>query len=586
LAYPYANSLHRSPLTLGQLSLTFEGPSKNAQTFLANCNHLTNLGRLKRFCPDGRVHDCDDRYFAAFCVMYFNKTPKRIWNEYQLAKPNNTAGYLSLLKYDKPQPDLLDAEIWAKTMDWAERHFILMSNSDVTDPDVTECDDETDEMWQEIVADVEKRASPGYPWTHWFKTKKELFEFQEGILIKSHCLKYWNDLGDASCRPVFWTNNVKEELRPFEKIILNKLRTFVGSPTEHVVACQQLFGNMNEAMYGTVHRHWSYVGGTKFRRGWNKLYKRLSIHPNAFELDESEYDSSLFRECMYGCAEFRKRQLKPQFRTPQNNNRIDNLYREIVESLIVTQDGDVVMKDTGGPSGSFNTIGDNTIGLFRLLAYAWIRLCRENNLPQYETYEMFVSHVEAALNGDDNTWTCSNEVVGWFNAKSVARIWSGIGVTTKSPCWESRKLEDCWFLSSGFRKIADCWVPYPEYEKVMCSLAFHNPSPMNPRWSLLRACALRIESFWCDRSRQLISDYIGWLLREKWGELHLAQDPKDPKDVFSFNDVYSVYKTDTQIKQLYLMEESGSDDPSVFTTAIGSIEDIVSWVEFQDLDTP
>jgi len=501
-----------------------------------------------------------------------------MYPEYALANPNSTAGYLSLLKYDKLQPELLDGEAWKETLNWAERHFILMGNSVIQPLSRDVSEEEQREQWSEIASEIEKRASPGYPWTHWFKTKKELFEYQDGKFIKEHCQKYWHDLASEKCRPVFWTNNVKEEIRPVEKIVINKLRTFVGAPTEHVVASQQVFGNMNQKLYNTAHKHWCFVGGTKFYRGWNKLYNRLKKHPNAFELDESEYDSSLFRELMYGNAEFRWRQLSPDQRTLENRNRLDNLYREIVESLIVTTDGDVVMKDTGNPSGSFNTIADNTIGLYRLLAYAWILLSRKY-APELCNFESFHKHVEAALTGDDNTWTCSDEVVKWFNARSVAEIWTTVGVTTKSPCWEPRKLEETWFLSSGFRKIGSCWVPYPEHAKVMASIAFHNSCPRNPRWSLLRACALRIESFWCDQSRQVVGDYIEWLLKTYWNELHTPKDPNDLKDVFTFDEVFSVYKTDTQIKQLYLMEEGEGEIPALPTIREYSFEELISWVE-------
>jgi len=300
------------------------------------------------------------------------------------------------------------------------------------------------------------------------------------------------------------------------------------------------------------------------------LYLRLNKHPNAFELDESEYDSSLFRELMYGNMEFRWRMLAPQFRTKENRNRLENLYREIVESYIVSQDGDVLMKDTGGPSGSFNTIADNTTGLYRLLAYAWLVLCELEftfgrwTLKKYDemrTFESFHKHVEAALTGDDNTWTCSDEVVSWFNARGVSDVWLNLNIKTTSPCYEPRKLDDCWFLSAGFRNLNGTRVPVPEHSKIMASLAFHCPSPLNPRWSLLRACALRIESFWCDQSRQVIYDYILWLLREYHAQLYSPRDENDPKDIFTYEQVFSVYKTDTEIKQLYLCQESGSDNP-------------------------
>lgn len=560
------------------------GPSLNALNYLENVKVLAYAGRVFRFCPDGKKASMDDPYFNKFCREKFGKQPNQLFTEYGLAKSNKIAGYSSLLKYDKLQPDALRIDLWKETLDWAEKHFILMSNSKVLDFGGSR--EEQIESWSEIESDIEKRASAGYPWSHWFGNKRELFEFRQDLcdqcldecrliskntcpcrcqgFFRDYCIQYWQDLAKEDCKPIFWTNNVKEEIRPMEKLLLNKLRTFIGPSSEHVVANSQMNGDMNQKMYDSVHKHWSFVGGTKFYRGWNKMYRRLSKHPNAFELDESEFDSSLFREAMWGMCEFRWRMLSPEFRTAENRVRLINLYHDIVESYIVTQDGDVVRKDTGNSSGSGNTINDNTVILFRLLSYAWLVLCDEQRqvwsveyYEQMRKYESFIESVEAALTGDDNTWTCSNEVVGWFNAKSVSRVWQCCGVKTTSPCYEARKLEDCAFLSAGFLRVGDCMVPVPEHAKTMASLAFHDPSPENPRWSLLRACALRIESFWCVESRTLIMDYITWLLREHHAGLHSEQNVNDPKDIFTFTQVFSVFKTDTEIQNLYLLNEGG-----------------------------
>jgi len=499
-------------------------------------------GRVNRFTKD-KVKAADDPFFAKFCFNKFKRSPYDCFTKYGLAQPNKLAGYLSLRKYDKGQP-YLDPVLWARAGNWTEKHFACMNNA---------------EVWmdfEKIRGELDMKASAGFPWNcdPNCKTKGQFYARQDA---ESICSSYMEELIEPECDPVFWTNNVKEELRSAEKMAQNKLRTFVGSPAEHVHACVAMFGDMNNKFYQSANtgQHWSFVGSTKFRGGWTRLFNRLKKHPNAFELDESEYDSSLFREAMYGMADFRFRMLHPKHQTVENYHRIHNLYVEIVDSVVVTQDGDLVMKDTGNPSGSANTIVDNTVILFRLLAYAWLVLCRDLDLEEFDSYQRFMENVEAALNGDDNTWTCSDLVVGWFNALNVSKVWSAIGVTTKygdDPA--PRKLSDCNFLSAGFRKVGPDWVPLPEGEKVLCSMAYHLKSP-TARWSLLRACALRIESFWDDECRQTLSEYIQWLCKEYVLELHAPQDSRDPMDMFSFDEVYSVYKTDSEIRQLYLCEE-------------------------------
>ncbi len=518
------------------------GPSRAARTHILNCHSLKWLRRVHRVCVD-KVKNYNDFHFAEFCRSQLGFSPEDKWVRYGVSTPNKEAGYKSVVKYDKVQP-FLDMELWNRTMTWAQLHFVEMSGSVLL------------REFEAIKSVINLLASSGYPFGLEFQKKKNFFNW---VKAREYLDAYWDDIGHRH-RWCVWANNVKEEIRTIAKIWDNNLRTFLGSSVEHVYACTKLFGDMNNRFYESAGRTWSYVGSSKFRFGWDTLFKRLNKHPNAFELDETEFDSSLFREAMYGMAEFRKRMLSPRENTRANRNRIDSLYRNIVDSIIVTQDGDLVQKNTGNPSGSSNTVVDNTVVLFRLFCYAWLVLTRDK--PELATYDMFLKHVEAALNGDDNTWTCSDEVVGWFNAETVAYVWSSVGVTTKwrdSPT--SRKLIDCKFLSTWWRDLGGVYVPVPEREKVMSSMAFHSRSPKDARWSLLRACALRIECFWDVEARKLLADFIRWLIKTKWDELHKPNDKSDPRDMFTYETVYSVYKTDQELEQLYLGAEGGQFTP-------------------------
>ena len=59
-------------------------------------------------------------------------------------------------------------------------------------------------------------------------------------------------------------------------------------------------------------------------------------------------------------CDFRIKCLRVRDRTPDNINRIRQYYRNIVNSVIITADGIIVQKHLGNPSGSVNTISDNT----------------------------------------------------------------------------------------------------------------------------------------------------------------------------------------------------------------------------------
>jgi hypothetical protein len=473
------------------------------------------------------------------------QTPDVLWPAYKRAICNHEAGYKSIAKYDKAQP-VLNLSSWALAGDWTIRHFApYLSNSRVVD-------------WDFVTVEMDKQTSPGYPWNLIDRSKSHMLDRE---FFKQYRDLFWDRLATGNRAPVIWCNNVKEELRSSEKIAENKLRTFTGAPLEHVMATMRLCWDMNNSFYLSNNKTWSFVGGSKFRRGWDNLFKRLNKHPNAFELDESAYDSSLFREAMYGMIDFRWSMYSPKERTVENRKRLEALYVEIVDSIIVCTNGDVVTKNTGNPSGSANTIVDNTVILFRLMAYAWIELWNREKPFLTPSYSDFVSNVEAALNGDDNTWTCSNDVVSWYNSRSVSDVWSGIGVITHADSYDAQKLASCSFLSMAFKLFQNVYVPVPEQEKVYCALAYSGHSNRSVRFSLLRAYALRIESYFDPDARVFIAEYIKWLLSTYNDLLHAPSAAKGLD--FSFEDVQSVYRTDSEIQALFLGSESESSKPRV-----------------------
>jgi hypothetical protein len=501
------------------------------------CTRRVNYSKSALTCP----------FFREFTSSKLGALPEILWPQYRRTICNHRSGYASIAKYEKAQP-ALDLSAWRLAGDWTIRHFQpYLAGSRVIDS-------------EHARLEMDKQTSPGYPWNTLSRTKSGVL--QNPLYLK-YVEEYWKKLASGSRCPVIWCSNVKDELRSSEKLDANppKLRTFTGSPLEHCECCMRLCWDMNNSFYQSNNKTWSFVGGSKFRRGWDRLYERLSRHPNAFELDESAYDASLFREAMYGMIDFRWAMLAMSEKTVENRRRLEAIYVEIVESIMVASDGDILTKNTGNPSGSANTIVDNTVVLFRLMCYAWIRLWPKVSDVQGPIYSEFMHNVEAALNGDDNTWTCSNEVVPWFNATSVSAVWSSIGVITHADEFKARPLSACSFLSMTFGRSGSCYVPVPEREKVYCALAWGGRCLANPRMSLLRAYALRVESYWDCEARVLVSEYIRWLLQNYHDALRAPRSPKGLD--FSFEQVQSVFRTDSEIESLYLgYEASGGSNYS------------------------
>jgi len=535
------------------------GPSREYREWFSKGN-TEFLGWTTRFAKP-KNKECVNTSFTKFLESCSGDV-RLSADQYRQVQPNLVASFKSVSKYDKSQP-VLDGEAWRIAGEWTERHFALAMGGSIIVPQ------------ELVVQELDAQTSCGFPWSLEYHTKSEFLVSPAFAALND----YWDMLGRGEgpqeMVPI-WTCAQKCELRTVEKLQANKIRTFTASPLEHSVACNRLCLDMNNNFYAAANKCWSFVGANKYNQGFDRLYHRLNKHKNAFELDESEYDSSLFAMAMFGQMEIRWNMLSQNDKTPANRLRLERVYDSIVNSVIVLENGELIQKHTGNPSGSANTIVDNTMILFRLFAYAWIVLCAEkhgmDNRERFIAandkdvknrryignlfggYLDFMQNVEAALNGDDNTFTVSDLCVSWFHPKSVASVWSGIGVTTNTPCFDPRPLRECTFLSQSFKNIDGVWLPCPATDRVLSSMKY-GASFDDVRWHLMRASALRIDSWANVEVREVLMNYINFLRREYIDEMYGDVIFNPDRDPMSMDQVLSVYKSDEWIWGLYSGEE-------------------------------
>jgi len=514
--------------------------------------NLTYCGKAKR-AGGYRFREVENKSFARFC----KEKGYPHWGAYRMVKANMKASFSSFAKYDRPQPDY-DVGAWAVAGEWTKEHWHhVMGGAKVVDKET-------------VLSEMDMSTSGGFPWSKKFQNKRDMLKDQKAAAVLD---AYW----DLICKEItdivpIWTCSQKVELRDLKKLLLNRVRTFTASPFEHSCSLNRLCLDMNDKFYAAGARGdtWSFVGGTKFLCGWDRLFRRLNKHPNAFELDESDYDASLFADALYGQMEIRWSFLREEDRTPENRRALENLYNSIVHSLVVLETGELVQKHGGNPSGSSNTIVDNTMILYRLFAYAWIMLCKERGvLPSRAEFE---EHVEAALNGDDNSYTVSDNVVGWFTTFAIKRIWGSIGVTTKTPCDQPRKLEDISFLSQQF--VYDngmgIWIPSPSTDRVLSSLMWGSPND-DVRWHYLRACALRLDSYGNKVARKILSEYIEFLNKEYADELVGEVRINDMTEPITMKQIRSVWKSDAWIEALLGGKEGQTEYRSAVDGILGEL---------------
>jgi len=414
--------------------------------------------------------------------------------DWGLPTPNQEAAYKSLSKYAKDVLPMSEEQVKAMNMawEWTAQHFgPYMGGARVR-------------TVQEVIPELDKDTSSGYPFNAFFAKKKDLFEGCPEIV--QWLETDWENLLDEHYTFMF-TNSLKEEIRPEEKTKMNKIRTFTAGAVDGTVHGNRLFADMNEKMNASHLQSSSGVGMSPLKGNWDRLYRKLNMFRKGYALDESEYDSSLRSYMMWGCAKLRWEMLREEDRTPENLKRIKNYYRNLVNSLVITPEGVIVLKLGGNPSGSVNTINDNTLILYTLLAYAWIMNCGEN--PSQLEFELNTAKV---LVGDDNTWTVSDWAHEFFNARTVIATWNKIGVTTTTDDLEPRSAKDLDFLSAKTIFYLGQAIPVYDRSKLMTSLLFAETKKQSPAFTLLRAAAL-LSVGWSDTQfRKFCREFIAWLI--------------------------------------------------------------------------
>jgi hypothetical protein len=395
------------------------------------------------------------------------------------------------LNYYAPKKVSFDEEILRKAIGFADRHFgPFMQGVGMA-------------TMTEAIQNLEESKSPGYPWNLRYTDQGAFLDSEDAGYLSQH----WDDLVNEQGPWSIWASSIKDELRPIEKVITGSSRVIHGAAVEMKVSLNRYCLKQNEAFYASHLKTFSAVGINPYSGGWDRVYKKLSAHLRGFALDEVHYDTSLHSVLMYGVRDLRWGWLGlPE--ESEHRTRFHNLYEDVVHSRLITPLGDIFGKAGGNPSGSPNTVVDNTIALFILLAYAFIQTTGG-------AYSDFVSLVEALLYGDDNTLTVDESIIDVFNGRSIKRSMEEFGVEVKDKDLDPRPLDELDFLKKKFVDVGGMKVFCPvDPEKHLHSLLIRSKGTVVER--LARACAVRQLVFfspvfpvvddWC---KHLIKTYNG-----------------------------------------------------------------------------
>lgn len=204
-------------------------------------------------------------------------------------------------------------------------------------------------------------------------------------------------------------------------------------------------------------------------------------------------------------------------------------------------DGDVCLKFGKNPSGSFNTLSDNTLALILIYLYTLASSCVSDEDLVKEYHKLALKCM-----GDDSIVEKSDRIK---NFKEKA--WElGFKMELEAP---PGPLTQCSFLSSGFVYIKSFgkWVQSSNYGKVMANV-YMNFKKRSWRYAYVKLCAAR-KLFWAfEDKRRDIDLLINFVNKNHYYDL--KNEVEHDKEI-TFHACISQYMPDSENRFLLLGDE-------------------------------
>lgn len=370
-------------------------------------------------------------------------------------------------KYGTPQPQCLDTNCIKRiTTDLTSRLRTLPRNEGLRRV-LTENESINGIPGAEHMDSMNMQTSPGWPYRALkrnVKGKEYLFRGEIGERVVDDVelrrrLDFRRECLERGVRcPSAWTDCVKDERRPLDKVAAGKTRVFTIAPVDFTIETRRYFLSfvaMLESNYITGSD--SAIGVNPESPDWTMLMTRLLENSNlGFAGDFGRYDSSLHPEVIYALNDI----ISGWYDDGEQNRRIREVLLDEMIHTVVIGNNCCYAKHRGNPSGCPITSTLNTLCNMIYMRYVFLKLapCNYSSLVHYD------KNVCSIMYGDDNILSVKPEVLEWFNMMTVQQAFQELGMeyTTADkamvdvPYYDVTTLS---FLKRAFRKSGAYWVP-------------------------------------------------------------------------------------------------------------------------------
>jgi hypothetical protein len=315
---------------------------------------------------------------------------------------------------------------------------------------------------------INRSSSPGFPWVLFRKPGAKgktgwLGDSDEYVLdpLVVRAVEQRLEKARRGERAMtIWTDTLKDERRPIEKVKALKTRVFGSGPMDYTIAFRMYFLSFMAHVMDTRIDNEQSIGTNVYSYDWLQTVKKLTKYGDkVIAGDFSTFDGTLNIGIMWPLVDV----INEWYDDGEENALIRQvLFMEVVNSIHLCNGGFYSM-DHSQPSG--NPITTILNSFYNSVSMRIVfDICKERASLERSTDIKFNDVVSMVSYGDDNVLNIHDSVIAWFNQNTITAGYAVIGMIytdeTKSDgaMRDYRGIEEVAYLKRGFKKRGAKWL--------------------------------------------------------------------------------------------------------------------------------
>jgi hypothetical protein len=335
------------------------------------------------------------------------------------------------------------------------------------------------------LAGITRKSSPGYPYvlsrpsgkpgkTAWFGDIEYIYDKDMELRVLELA-----KLAKRGIRtPYIWTDTLKDERRPIDKVDALKTRVFASGPQDYLLLFRQYFlGFVANIMENRIDNEQS-IGTNPFNNDWTRTAKKLSrFGDQVFAGDFSTFDGTLNSCIMHSFVDVINEWYNDG---PENAMLRHTLFLDIMNSVHLS--GTKFYACTHSqPSGNPLTTILNSWYNSVSMRIAFNRCAIKHGIKGAD----FNKSVSMVSYGDDNVINFDRKITPWFNQVEVTEAYASFGMIYTDEAKTGnitpfKTLSECAYLKRGFRYEQGRWFAPLDFDVCleMCNWVRKSSDPI------------------------------------------------------------------------------------------------------------